>query len=312
MKRSARMPSKSGLPVQARPAGRDTASSESDAQVARCIKMVRAGIGGRRHCEELIAAGSVQIDNRTVTELGSEATPGQRAWSMARRSPTRAWFTTWSTSPWAGYRPTMTRPAAARNRSLTASQRAAVTVGRLDMSSEGLILVTNDGELANRLDQRFGVEKTYLVQVAGKPDREVVDSLRRGVTPGRGIGSGHASANQESHDAQFTAGNRVERGEKSRDTSHTGQSRSQGTATKGQLPSVPCGWHTFPSGDFRAGVARRIRPTCVGTDRVHSKRGAGRVPTPNLRWSRGFPGSAGVEKARQARTWHGAHPTRAA
>ena len=56
------------------------------------------------------------------------------------------------------------------------------------MSSEGLMLVTNDGDLANRLAHpRYGVEKTYQVLVAGQPDREVLDSLRRGVRLAEGL-----------------------------------------------------------------------------------------------------------------------------
>jgi len=61
-------------------------------------------------------------------------------------------------------------------------------VGRLDMSSEGLILLTNDGELANRLTHpRYGVTKTYLVEVAGHPKREELSKLRDGVYLAEGI-----------------------------------------------------------------------------------------------------------------------------
>ncbi len=56
------------------------------------------------------------------------------------------------------------------------------TVGRLDEDSEGLLLLTNDGDLANRLmHPRYGVLKTYIVQVAGRPQREDLDKLLRGV-----------------------------------------------------------------------------------------------------------------------------------
>ncbi len=56
-------------------------------------------------------------------------------------------------------------------------------VGRLDYLSEGLLLVTNDGELANQLTRAsLGVEKTYLVKVAGKPTEEELDRLRSGVS----------------------------------------------------------------------------------------------------------------------------------
>jgi 23S rRNA pseudouridine2605 synthase len=55
-------------------------------------------------------------------------------------------------------------------------------VGRLDLNSEGLILVTNDGELADRLTHpRYGVEKVYRVQVAGRPAREIFAQMLRGV-----------------------------------------------------------------------------------------------------------------------------------
>ena len=61
-------------------------------------------------------------------------------------------------------------------------------IGRLDLNSEGLILVTNDGELANRLTHpRYGVEKVYLAQVAGRPTPEVLDKLKRGVHLAEGI-----------------------------------------------------------------------------------------------------------------------------
>src|SRR5262249_37040791 len=70
------------------------------------------------------------------------------------------------------------------------SQRV-YTVGRLDEASEGLLLLTNDGELANHLmHPRFGVEKTYLVQVAGQPTREDLLQLLKGVW----LSEGHVKA----------------------------------------------------------------------------------------------------------------------
>ncbi len=66
-------------------------------------------------------------------------------------------------------------------------------VGRLDLHSEGLILVTNDGDLANRLTHpRYGIPKTYRVLVAGQPPREVLDKLRQGVH----LAEGSARVNQ--------------------------------------------------------------------------------------------------------------------
>ncbi len=61
-------------------------------------------------------------------------------------------------------------------------------VGRLDLNSDGLILLTNDGELANRLTHpRYRVRKTYRVLVAGQPGREVLDQLRRGIHLAEGV-----------------------------------------------------------------------------------------------------------------------------
>src|SRR5207245_560649 len=65
------------------------------------------------------------------------------------------------------------------------------TVGRLDEDSEGLLLLTNDGDLAHRLmHPRYGVEKTYLVQVAGVPRREELQMLLQGVW----LAEGHVKA----------------------------------------------------------------------------------------------------------------------
>jgi len=65
------------------------------------------------------------------------------------------------------------------------------TVGRLDESSEGLLLLTNDGDLAHRLmHPRYGIEKTYVVQVAGNPTKEDLEQLLKGVW----LSDGHVKA----------------------------------------------------------------------------------------------------------------------
>jgi 23S rRNA pseudouridine2605 synthase len=66
---------------------------------------------------------------------------------------------------------------------LVPGEQRLFAIGRLDRMSEGLILVTNDGALANLLSHpRYGVEKKYLVQVAGVPSQELLDKIRRGIT----------------------------------------------------------------------------------------------------------------------------------
>jgi 23S rRNA pseudouridine2605 synthase len=145
--------------------------------------LAAAGIGSRRQCEELITTGRVEVDRQTVTELGSKVNPhsqeirvdGERLPSPKRvvymlNKPVGVVTTNYDPSG---------RP---RVVDLLPGDRRLFAIGRLDRSSEGLILVTNDGDLANRLAHpRYGVEKTYLVQVAGVPTQETLDTLRRGM-----------------------------------------------------------------------------------------------------------------------------------
>jgi 23S rRNA pseudouridine2605 synthase len=152
--------------------------------------LAEAGIGSRRQCEELITAGRVTVDGQVVTELGTKVDPeiaevridGEPVPRAARRlyymlnKPTGVVSTT---------RDPTGRP---RVLDLVPDAQRLFTVGRLDLSSEGLILITNDGPLANLLAHpRYGVEKTYQAQVAGMPQTEVLDRLRAGVRLAEGM-----------------------------------------------------------------------------------------------------------------------------
>lgn len=154
--------------------------------------LAHAGIGSRRQCEDLIAAGRVTVDGRTVRELGTKVSPEQRI--CLDGQPIHAERPVyWLVNKPRGYLCTNHDPA---GRALAidlvphVSQRV-YTVGRLDEASEGLLLLTNDGDLANRLmHPRFGVEKSYLVQVAGHPTKEDVEQLLKGVW----LSDGHVRA----------------------------------------------------------------------------------------------------------------------
>jgi 23S rRNA pseudouridine2605 synthase len=156
--------------------------------------LAHAGLGSRRHCEELILAGRVSIDGQTVRELGTHVGPGQRV--ALDGEPIRSEkHVYWLVNKPRGYLCTNHDPA---HRPLVfdlvphISQRV-FTVGRLDEDSEGLLLLTNDGELALRLTHpRYGVEKTYLVQVAGTPTRDDLQKLLTGVW----LAEGHVKARQ--------------------------------------------------------------------------------------------------------------------
>ena len=146
--------------------------------------LAAAGVGSRRQCEELILEGRVEVDHKVVTALGTKVDPDVqqiRVDGVTLRRPKMVYYAV--NKP-----PGMVctnRDPSGRARVIdlvpNAEQRL-FTVGRLDMSSEGLIILTNDGELANRLTHpRYGVQKTYRVLVAGHPDREITAKLRRGV-----------------------------------------------------------------------------------------------------------------------------------
>lgn len=156
--------------------------------------LAAAGIGSRRQCEELIRTGRVEVDRTVVTQLGTTVDPERQeirvdGVPLHRSKPVyyavhkpRGVVTT--------HRDPMGRPRVI-DLVPTAGQRL-FPVGRLDLYSDGLILLTNDGELANQLTHpRYGVEKTYRVLVAGVPTREVLLKLERGVRLAEGLARVH-------------------------------------------------------------------------------------------------------------------------
>src|SRR5205807_1049190 len=131
-------------------------------------------------------------DGDVVRDLGRQVDPSQRV--TVDGQPLRAErLVYWLVNKPRGYLCTNHDPA---GRPLAiqlvpqVSQRV-YTVGRLDEASEGLLLLTNDGDLANHLmHPRFGVDKTYLVQVAGQPSNDDIGKLLRGVW----LSEGHVRA----------------------------------------------------------------------------------------------------------------------
>jgi 23S rRNA pseudouridine2605 synthase len=146
--------------------------------------LAAAGLGSRRQCEELITTGRVEIDRHTVTELGTRVDPAQQEIRVDGQAISQPRLYYYAVHKPVGILSTNRDPSG-RPRVidlLPVGHVRLFTIGRLDQGSEGLILVTNDGELANRLTHpRYGVKKTYRVQVAGRPTTEVLLQLRRGV-----------------------------------------------------------------------------------------------------------------------------------
>jgi len=157
--------------------------------------LAHAGLGSRRHCETLITSGRVAIDGHTVRDLATKVDPDKQRVSVDG-GPVRAERSVyWLVNKPRGYLCTNHDPA---RRPLAIDlvpqiNQRVYTVGRLDEDSEGLLLLTNDGDLANRLmHPRFGVEKTYQVQVVGIPTGEDLRQLLKGVW----LSDGHVRAKQ--------------------------------------------------------------------------------------------------------------------
>jgi 23S rRNA pseudouridine2605 synthase len=131
----------------------------------------------------------VEIDRRVVTELGTKVDPLQseiRVDGVVLHRPKRLYF---AVNKPPGVVTTNFDPSGrARVIDLVPTEERVFAVGRLDRASEGLILVTNDGDLANRITHpRYGVEKTYHVRVEGTPSNEQLLRLRRGVRIAEGV-----------------------------------------------------------------------------------------------------------------------------
>jgi len=144
-----------------------------------------AGIASRRGAEELIRNGLVTVNGHKITELGSKADPAQdhiRVKGKLLRGPERRIYLLMNKPK--GCVTTLRDP---ENRPTVIDLLPRVgarvyPVGRLDYSSEGLLVLTNDGELASRLMKAGSVPKTYLVKVAGSPSPTALTRLREGIS----------------------------------------------------------------------------------------------------------------------------------
>lgn len=163
--------------------------------------LAQAGVASRRAAEQMILDGRVQVNGQTVTELGTKADPARdhvRVDGKLLHGPEPQRY--YVLNKPRGYVTTLEDPegrptvadllAESAQKKVTGEHRRLprlYPVGRLDYLSEGLLVMTNDGELANRLSKASnGVEKTYLVKVAGKPSGEALEQLRSGIMIDRG------------------------------------------------------------------------------------------------------------------------------
>jgi 23S rRNA pseudouridine2605 synthase len=158
--------------------------------------LAQAGIASRRKAEEIILEGRVQVNGTTITTLGTKHDstrdhirvdgkllhgPEEQRYYMLNKP--RGYVTTLEDPQ---HRPTVMQ-LMTQKKGPHGDQVRLYPVGRLDYLSEGLLLMTNDGALANSLSKAAaGVEKTYLVKVSGVPAPASIDQIRRGIMIDRG------------------------------------------------------------------------------------------------------------------------------
>ena len=164
-----------------------TRSSIIDAQMADRLQKIlsQAGVASRRAAEKLIAEGRVTVNGTTVREMGTKADPSVDDIRVDGRRIKRAERLRYIllNKP-AGYVTTRSDP---QRRPTVIDLLRGVRdyvypVGRLDYDTEGLLLLTNDGDLAAKLTHpRHGVERTYEARVAGMPGVDALERLRKGI-----------------------------------------------------------------------------------------------------------------------------------
>ncbi len=151
--------------------------------------LARVGLGSRRHCDELIADGRVLV-NGDVADLGRRVDPDRdRVEVDGVPIGVRPGLVTYLLHKPVGVITTAADPEGRPTVvSLVPSDPRVFPVGRLDADTEGLLLLTNDGDLAHRLTHpSFGVDKEYLAHVRGRPSRRALRRLREGVELDDGI-----------------------------------------------------------------------------------------------------------------------------
>jgi len=160
-----------------------------------------AGIASRRKAEEMITSGLVEVNGQIVTELGTKADPERdhiRVNGKLLRGAERHMYLLMNKPR--GYVTTARDPEGRPTvlDLLRGIHARVYPVGRLDYGSEGLLLLTNDGNLAYRLMKAAShVPKVYLVKIAGKPEEAALERIRRGFMIAEG-GKFRAASNERS------------------------------------------------------------------------------------------------------------------
>ena len=163
---------------------KDGGRAEPDKQDRLQKVLAHAGLGSRRGCEQLILQGRVSINGEVIRQLGTRVDPARARITVDGEPIKLESMVYYAVNKPKGYVSTNSDPSG-RPRVvdlLPEIPERVYTVGRLDEASTGLLILTNDGDLANRLAHpRYGVEKLYRALVAGLPTPEMLAKLTEGV-----------------------------------------------------------------------------------------------------------------------------------
>ena len=166
--------------------GSPTATAMAEEGIRLQKVLAGAGVGSRRACEAMIADGRVEVDGSVVTTMGLRVDPATAVIKVdgMRVATTAAGVVHLAMNKPAGVVSTMSDPEGRPSLGdyVEGRRERLFHVGRLDAETEGLILLTNDGDLAHRLTHpSYGVTKTYLAEVLGPLERGLSKQLRAGV-----------------------------------------------------------------------------------------------------------------------------------
>ena len=164
-----------------------TGASQSEERLQKTL--ARVGFGSRRTCEILIADGRVRVNGQTAT-LGQKVDPDRDSVEVdGVLIAVRPDLVCYLLNKPAGVVTTASDPEGRPTViDLVPAEPRVFSVGRLDVATEGLLLITNDGDLAQRISHpSFGVEKEYLAEVTGVPSPGALRRLRQGVELEDGI-----------------------------------------------------------------------------------------------------------------------------
>lgn len=171
--------------MQQKPKPRPKAQPSAPGFVRLNKYLADRGVSSRRGCDEVIASGAVSVNGQIIKELGVKVNPGEDRievnGQLLKDAPRVVYALNKPRGIVCTNAPSESRPRAI---DLVRDPRAVrlFCVGRLDMDSEGLILLTNDGDFANRIAHpRYQVTKSYFVKVRGSLPPEAIEKIRKGV-----------------------------------------------------------------------------------------------------------------------------------